>query len=82
MLGMGKLGYLPHHRGYAHTLVLRPVRRPPLLGITPAIAEPLRQRPEPHHLMATAILVKTLTHLALDWTNNYGVHPFWPVHNR
>jgi inner membrane protein len=21
------------------------------------------------------------SHLALDWTNNYGVHPFWPVRN-
>jgi inner membrane protein len=28
------------------------------------------------------LLVSTLSHLVLDWTNSYGVHPFWPVDNR
>jgi inner membrane protein len=26
--------------------------------------------------------VAVASHLALDWTNNYGVHPFWPLSNR
>jgi inner membrane protein len=26
--------------------------------------------------------VSTFSHLLLDWTNSYGVHPFWPANNR
>lgn len=27
-------------------------------------------------------VVGSLSHLLLDWTNSYGVHPFWPLDNR
>jgi inner membrane protein len=27
-------------------------------------------------------LIGTLSHLLLDYTNSYGVHPFWPLDNR
>jgi hypothetical protein len=26
--------------------------------------------------------VSTLSHLVLDWTNSYGIHPFWPFDDR
>lgn len=32
-------------------------------------------------LLAVA-LIGTLSHLLLDYTNSYGVHPFWPFDNR
>src|SRR5262245_61065799 len=28
------------------------------------------------------LLASSLSHLALDWTNSYGVHLFWPFDNR
>jgi inner membrane protein len=28
------------------------------------------------------LLAGTLSHLVLDWTNSYGLHPFWPVDDR
>ncbi len=28
------------------------------------------------------MLFTPLLHIAMDFTNNYGVHPFWPVDNR
>ncbi len=42
-----------------------------------------RQRQRIHWgwLYATAC-VAALTHLALDWTNNYGVRPFFPLNSR
>jgi inner membrane protein len=29
--------------------------------------------------LLAAIAAAVLSHLVLDWTNDYGVHPFWPV---
>ena len=26
--------------------------------------------------------MSTFSHLVLDWTNSYGVHPFWPFDDR
>jgi len=32
--------------------------------------------------MLAVALIGTLSHLLLDWTNSYGVHPFWPFDGR
>jgi inner membrane protein len=35
------------------------------------------------YALLTAVLLSTpLLHIAMDFTNNYGVHPFWPFDNR
>jgi inner membrane protein len=94
MVAMGKLGYLLHHRGHTHTVVWALVSALVLWGITrwwwqrgltgreradasSAIVSRLGARA----LLALAI-VGTLSHLLLDFTNSYGVHPFWPFDNR
>ena len=93
----GKLEYLLHHRGHTHTVVaavagaalawaaavalwrLR-ARRAAAggRGLT-AIAPP--DAPDRRWLFGL-VLAAVLSHLALDWTNDYGVHPFWPADAR
>ena len=77
------LDYLLHHRGHTHTVVGALV-----LSLLMAAAVRLwwrRRRIQPtaadvRFLLALAVLGPVL-HLALDFTNSYGVHPFWPVDN-
>ncbi len=84
LVGMGPLGYLLHHRGHTHTLVWATVgalalwlvarwwvRRGDGADAADAVTPPL--------WLAVA---GTWSHLLLDWTNSYGVHPFWPFDNR
>jgi inner membrane protein len=78
-----KLDYLSQHRGYTHTIV----------GILVAAALAMLavelwlrwRRLEPtrsdRRAILTAVGLALVVHLALDATNSYGVHPFWPVHN-
>ncbi len=77
----GRVGYLLHHRGHTHTclvgmalglvsfLVLRRVWRSRSLG-----------RRELYTLLALSLL-GPLVHVAMDFSNNYGVHPFWPLYD-
>ena len=81
-----RLTYLLHHRGYTHTVVVALVGA---VGLWALGRWALRRRAAgaadladgDGRLLALA-LVAVASHLALDWTNNYGVHPFWPVSNR
>lgn len=77
-LGMGSLGYLLHHRGHTHTVVFAIIGAVLLWLATLAFSKTSREAPLRNSLLVLA-LVGTLSHLALDYTNNYGVHPFWPV---
>jgi len=83
----GKLGYLLHHRGHTHTLPFAL-----LLGLScfwlcrwwlerkpPASADSSRAL-ERRLLLGLCVLGPFL-HIGLDATNNYGVHPFWPVYS-
>ncbi len=81
VLGMGKLGYLLHHRGHTHTVVFAIVIALVLWGIVLLLRRESRAAPERFPLLALA-MAGTLSHLLLDFTNSYGVHPFWPVDNR
>src|SRR5690606_21562416 len=78
----GKLGYLLHHRGHTHTLPVALV----LAGLLYAGARALLARGSPTAFDRRALLGLTLLgpvlHIAMDFSNNYGVHPFWPFDNR
>ncbi|MES2524814.1 MAG: metal-dependent hydrolase [Gemmatimonadota bacterium] len=80
-LGMGNLGYLLHHRGHTHTVVFALAAALVVWGVTLLFRKDLRVSPWKWPLLGLAV-VGTLSHLLLDYTNSYGVHPFWPINNR
>jgi inner membrane protein len=92
----GPVEELKHHRGITHTFIAVPVVAAAAVGVvwlydrwrhTPsdkanvliqnAIAPPLHWG----WLYLTA-LFSALSHLLLDWTNNYGLRPFFPFNPR
>jgi inner membrane protein len=79
------LGYLLHHRGHTHTLLLAP-----LLALFPFLlarlrASRVRQAPvtarESGFLYGLS-LTGILLHLVMDFGNSYGLHPLWPFDAR
>jgi inner membrane protein len=77
----GDLDYLLWHRGYTHT-VIGCVALALLLYAATSLVLRLRHltpsRAERMLLLGTAFSATAL-HLAMDWLNSYGVHPFWPA---
>lgn len=76
----GKLGYLLHHRGHTHTLLLAP-----LLSLSLLLAAwwAWRKRTDlPWKEMAFLAILGGFLHIFADFWNSYGVHPFWPFDNR
>jgi inner membrane protein len=80
----GTLDYLLHHRGHTHTV-------PGALGLSLLLFLAVRlwwrrrkitPKPADIWFLAGLSVLATLLHIALDLTNNYGVHPFWPLDNR
>jgi inner membrane protein len=79
----GKLGYLLHHRGHTHTLLVAT-----LLGVLTFfgvrwLARRLRaslDRREEQAILGLS-LAGGWIHIGMDLSNNYGVHPFWPLHD-
>jgi inner membrane protein len=78
------LDYLLHHRGHTHTVV-----GSVLLSVLLFAAVRLWWRhrgvePSPADIrfLAALAVLAPLLHLGLDFTNSYGVHPFWPLDNR
>lgn len=77
------LGSLLHHRGHTHTLTLVPLLAALALAVTLAVARARGMRFENRDktwLFALA-LAGALVHVGLDFTNSYGVHPFWPLYD-
>jgi inner membrane protein len=77
------LGSLMHHRGHTHTLALVPLLAALAVAVTLAVARARGMRFETRDkiwLFALA-LSGVLVHIALDSTNSYGVHPFWPLYD-
>ncbi|HEY6641608.1 metal-dependent hydrolase [Povalibacter sp.] len=79
----GKLDYLIEHRGHTHTVIGALVAAA-LLYIACEVwcrwrRWPLVRRDRWH--LAGAATLSLLLHIAMDFTNNYGVHPFWPFDN-
>jgi inner membrane protein len=81
VLGMGQLGYLLHHRGHTHTVVFAVLAGLLLWGAVLALRRAARAPGERGAMLGLAV-AGTLSHIVLDWTNSYGVHPFWPVDDR
>lgn len=60
-------------------------RKPRLQSAAPVEpGAPLRSQPQPVHWLWVylAALISALSHILLDWTNNYGVRPFFPFNPR
>src|SRR6185437_13163314 len=93
----GPVASLQHHRGITHTFLGAPFIAAAVTGIVGGLYLWRRRRhaslPEPRPgrnrtpqlhwgwLFLTA-LVAALSHILLDWTNNYGVRPFFPFNPR
>ena len=84
-VGGDRLGYMLHHRGHTHTVLIALFGALLLWGATYLVwrwrsrATPAR---DDARWLLGLLLAGTLSHLLLDWTNSYGVHPFWPFDNR
>lgn len=80
VLGIGQLGFMLHHRGHTHTIVFAVIIAFALWGIVQLVRretrDPLIRAP-----LFWLALGGTLSHILLDFTNSYGVHPFWPLNN-
>jgi inner membrane protein len=79
-----KLDYLLHHRGHTHTLVGLALGALLLFG---AGWFWLRRRRWPVQRadfiwLAAGALLGPVLHVSMDFTNTYGVHPFWPFTDR
>ncbi|MDX2052664.1 MAG: metal-dependent hydrolase [Polyangiaceae bacterium] len=80
----GKIGYLLHHRGHTHTFPLALVQGLVVLGLGLLLARWLKlalTASQRFCLGGLAILGPFL-HICMDFLNNYGVHPFWPMSNQ
>src|SRR5260370_1208388 len=77
------LGYLLHHRGPSHTVPVGFV-----IGVlTAAIVVAAAQRwrvgwtGADHLGIIVLSCLAPIVHVAMDFSNNYGVHPFWPAYS-
>lgn len=80
-LGMGKLGYLLHHRGHTHTVLFAIASAVVVWAIALGLRRELRT-PHVARVLLSLSVVGSLSHVVLDYTNSYGVHPWWPLDNR
>ncbi|MFL6550906.1 MAG: metal-dependent hydrolase, partial [Povalibacter sp.] len=78
-----KLQYLMQHRGHTHTLL-------GLLVICALVSAGFdlwcrwrkwQPAATDRVQLGAVTLLALLLHVAMDFTNNYGVHPFWPFNN-
>jgi inner membrane protein len=94
----GPVEELKHHRGITHTLIAVPVVAAVVVGMvwlldrwrkgrrargSNSLDQRVKAPPALHWgwLYLTA-LIAALSHLLLDWTNNYGLRPFFPFNPR
>ena len=74
-----KLHYLLTHRGYTHTFIAMPI-----IALISGVIGYLLFKPKCRFSFLKLFfisLIAALTHLFLDYGNNYGVHPFYPFNN-
>lgn len=80
----GKVNYLLHHRGHTHTFLIALLLGTAVIGITQWWLRRRGQQPSRRDrlLLAAVLLLTPLLHIGMDFTNNYGVHPLWPLNNQ
>jgi inner membrane protein len=80
----GKLNYLLHHRGHTHTVLIALLLGAAVFGLMRwwLRRRNLQASSADLRLLAGVLLITPLLHIAMDFGNNYGVHPFWPLDNR
>jgi inner membrane protein len=78
-----KLDYLSQHRGYTHTAVGVVFGAICIALVAELWCRWRRVRPQPRDRWAFfgLALAALALHVAMDFTNSYGVHPFWPFYN-
>ena len=80
------LGYLLHHRGHTHTLLYALPQIALLLGLLwllwPGARRLMREDRTARNAVLATAGVGMVLHLALDFLNSYGVHPFHPLDSR
>ncbi len=81
-----QLGYLLHHRGHTHTLILAPVMAAAAGWLLERWLRRGQGAAEAAGLSRAGLwgvmLAGIALHILADSWNNYGVHPFWPFDNR
>src|SRR5262249_32148902 len=77
----GKVGYLLEHRGYTHTVLGGVVLALMLWAICELYWRSEGRVPSSSDRLTVALssIGTVMLHIAMDFTNNYGVHPFWPL---
>lgn len=78
-----QMGSLLHHRGHTHTVPIAFLQSLLMLGICFILQRWVKRfdfKKEWKWISLLAFLAP-LTHIALDYLNNFGVHPFWPLDN-
>ena len=80
----GQVNYLLHHRGHTHTILIALLLGAAAFGLTRwwLRRRKLQASGADQWLFAGVLLLTPLLHIAMDFSNNYGVHPFWPLDNR
>jgi inner membrane protein len=93
----GPVEALKHHRGITHTFLAVPVLAAAAVGVVwlwdrwmrvwrarkaNALGQNAKTQPVRWGWLYGTALVAALSHLLLDWTNNYGLRPFYPFNAR
>ncbi len=75
------LGYLLHHRGHTHTVLGALVLAALALAAFAVLGRGFRRKLAPGEWswLVGLGLFGSVLHIAMDYTNNYGVHLFWPL---
>jgi inner membrane protein len=88
----GPLVYFQHHRGWTHAFWSLPLQAAAVVGLF-FVLHATRHKWKTHRSLDEPIpvrwlalfgmaLLALLSHVLLDWTNNYGVRPFAPFNPR
>jgi inner membrane protein len=93
----GPVAVFEHHRGWTHAFIGLPLEAGAVVGVVWLIhrwrlgraqaknthsAKPFTAAPISWPLLFLFSLIALLSHILLDWTNNYGVRPFFPFNPR
>jgi inner membrane protein len=77
----GPVAGFEHHRGWTHTLIATPIVAAAVVAVVWGMARIVKRKTAvPVHWGRLLLLgwIAALSHIGLDWMNNYGVRPLWP----